>query len=175
MGLVNHLIVFAKIPRMGIVKTRLAKNIGTVNAWAFTRQCIKDISFLARDSRWQCRLAVSGVNSVLLPNFWPQTHKIIAQGEGDLGDRMTRVIKNMPPGPVVIIGTDIPTIRTKHVALAFKTLGSNDAVFGPAKDGGYWLIGIKRRPVFKEIFQSVNWSTKTALKDTISNLSLIHI
>jgi glycosyltransferase A (GT-A) superfamily protein (DUF2064 family) len=78
--------------------------------------------------------------------------------------------RSMPPGPVVIIGTDIPAIRPKHVAAAFLSLGHHDAVFGPAKDGGYWLLGMKRRPVFKKIFQSVNWSTKSALEDTITNL-----
>ena len=169
-GLVNHLVIFSKLPRIGLVKTRLAKQIGTVRAWAFARHCIKDMSYLAKDPRWQCSLAISPDSAIHLNKLWPKAQSYIGQGRGDLGDRMTRITKSLPPGPVVIIGSDIPTIRLKHVADAFFALGSHDTVFGPSKDGGYWLVGVRRRPAFKEIFKSVNWSTKNALVDTIANL-----
>jgi len=85
---------------------------------------------------------------------------------------MTRVLLAQPPGPVVIIGADIPGIRAHHIEAAFRALGSHDAVFGPAPDGGYWLIGLKRggSPVPKSIFQGVRWSTKHAMTDTIKSL-----
>ena len=169
-GLAHHLVVFAKLPRMGTVKTRLAMHIGTVSAWAFARQCIKTITPITKDFRWKCWLAISPDTALHQSNLWPKNHGFIAQGTGDLGERMARVIRNMPPGPVVIIGTDTPAIRPKHVASAFHALGSDDIVFGPSIDGGYWLLGMKRRPVFKEIFKSVNWSTKSALENTIANL-----
>ena len=172
MGLVNHLVIFAKMPRMGKVKTRLAKHIGAVGAWAFAHQRIKAISHLSKDPRWQCWLAISPDTAIYKTEYWPRVHGNITQGTGDLGERMVKVTKNLPPGPIVIIGTDIPTIQPKHLASAFHSLGHHDAVFGPSKDGGYWLLGFKRRPIFKEIFQSVNWSTKSALKDTIANLPI---
>ncbi len=56
------------------------------------------------------------------------------------------------PGPVVIIGADIPEITPDHIGRAFAALGRSDAVFGPAADGGYWLVGLKRRPSIREIF-----------------------
>ena len=171
-GLVNHLVIFAKLPRMGLVKTRLAKHIGTVGAWKFAHQSMKNMSLLVKDPRWRCSLAISPDTAIFQNNLWPKAHSYIAQGYGDLGDRMTRVTKNMLPGPVVIIGTDIPTIRPKHVANAFHALGRYDAVFGPSRDGGYWLVGMRRRPAFKEIFKYVGWSTQNALENTIANLPI---
>jgi rSAM/selenodomain-associated transferase 1 len=170
-GPINHLVVFAKTPRLGTVKTRLTTDIGTVAAWAFARQSIKAIvAPLARDTRWKCWLALSPDWAVHQPALWPKAHGLIAQGPGGLGERMARVAKQMPPGPVVIIGTDVPAIRSHRVAAAFRALGRHDAVFGPGRDGGYWLVGMKRRPVFKDIFQNVRWSTEHALADTIANL-----
>ncbi len=110
-GPINHLVVFAKTPRLGTVKTRLTTDIGTVAAWAFARQSIKAIvAPLARDTRWKCWLALSPDWAVHQPALWPKAHGLIAQGPGGLGERMARVAKQMPPGPVVIIGTDVPAI-----------------------------------------------------------------
>jgi hypothetical protein len=92
------------------------------------------------------------------------------QGPGDLGARMARVMKTLPPGPVVIIGTDAPDIRPPHIAQAFHALGRHEAVFGPAADGGYWLVGLRRRPRCPEIFAGVQWSTSAALADTLANI-----
>lgn len=167
----HHLVVFAKTPRLGTVKTRLAADIGMVSAWAFARQSLKaTVAPLAKDPRWRCWLALSPDTAVSRPAIWPPVYGLIGQGAGGLGRRMARLAKEMPPGPVVIIGTDIPTIRPRHIAAAFQALGHHDAVFGPSRDGGYWLVGMKRRPVFREIFQNVRWSTEHALADTIANL-----
>jgi hypothetical protein len=100
---------------------------------------------------------------------WPGTWRQIGQGTGDLGERMGRVMRALPPGPAVIIGTDVPDIRPDHVARAFRALGRHDAVFGPAADGGYWLVGLRRRPRVPEIFEGVRWSTEFALADTLAN------
>jgi glycosyltransferase A (GT-A) superfamily protein (DUF2064 family) len=71
---------------------------------------------------------------------------------------------------MVIIGTDIPGITPAHIAQAFRLLGRHDAVFGPADDGGYWLVGLKRRPRLPHPFTSVRWSSPHALADTLANL-----
>ena len=73
-------------------------------------------------------------------------------------------------GPVVIIGTDMPGIRPAHIAEAFRLLGRHDAVFGPATDGGYWLVGLRRRPRVLRPFAGVRWSSPHALADTLANL-----
>jgi glycosyltransferase A (GT-A) superfamily protein (DUF2064 family) len=95
----------------------------------------------------------------------------MAQGRGDLGQRMARVFRDLPRGPVVLIGGDIPGVRRGHIAGAFDRIGAHDSVFGPATDGGYWLVGFKRvKPVAPHLFESVRWSTDHALADTLPTL-----
>jgi uncharacterized protein len=84
---------------------------------------------------------------------------------------MQRIMDRTAPGPVVIIGTDVPGIRTAHIRQAFRLLGRHDAVFGPATDGGYWLVGLRRRPRVPRAFAAVRWSSPHALADTLANLS----
>ena len=68
------------------------------------------------------------------------------------------------PRPVCIIGADIPDVTKPAIAAAFAALGDHDAVFGPAPDGGYWLVGAKRTQA--GMFADVRWSTRHALADT---------
>ena len=157
-----RLVIFAKAPRLGTVKTRLARDIGPVAALQFYVNTMRRITLrLARDPRWDTLLAVTPGSG-----GWPAGVSRIAQGTGDLGDRMDRVMRTAPPGPVVIIGTDIPDIESRHIASAFARLGDHQAVFGPADDGGYWLIGLRRRPFTPRLAGPVRWSTEHALADT---------
>ena len=157
-----RLVIFAKAPRLGTVKTRLARDIGPVAALQFYVNTMRRITLrLARDPRWDTVLAVTPGSG-----GWPAGVSRIAQGTGDLGDRMDRVMRTAPPGPVVIIGTDIPDIEPRHIASAFARLGDHQAVFGPADDGGYWLIGLRRRPFTPRLAGPVRWSTENALADT---------
>ena len=158
----RHLVIFARSPRLGAVKRRLARDIGDVAAWRFYSAVLRRIvARLGRDARWDCWLAVTGG-----PARWPGHVRRFDQGRGDLGDRMDRVMRRLPPGPVVIIGTDIPDIAPRHIAGAFAALGRREAVFGPADDGGYWLIGLSRRPFRPSLKGPVRWSTEHALADT---------
>ena len=83
---------------------------------------------------------------------------------------MRRAIAATPPGPVVLIGSDIPAIEPGHIAAAFRRLGTHDLVFGPAVDGGFWLVGARRRPRLPMLFARVRWSTSHALADTLAGL-----
>jgi len=166
----NHLCVFLRVPRIGRVKTRLARDIGAVAAWSFYRsQLARTIRVLDRDRRWQLWLAATPESAVADCRLLGG-RAVIGQGEGDLGMRMARVIDALPPGPAVIVGADTPALEPRHVAAAFKALGRADAVFGPAADGGYWLVGLRRRPRAPRIFDGVRWSTPHALAGTLANL-----
>jgi len=83
---------------------------------------------------------------------------------------MGRPFRELPPGPLVLVGTDIPDLRPAHIARAFAALGRADAVFGPATDGGFWLVGLRRRPRALEVFDSVDWSAPQTLDQTLANL-----
>jgi len=158
----RHLVIFARAPRLGGVKRRLARDIGDLAAWRFYTGVLgRMVQRLGRDARWDCKLAVTGG-----PARWPGHIARIDQGRGDIGARMDRVMRTLPPGPVVIIGTDIPDIAPRHIVAAFTALGRHEAVFGPADDGGYWLIGLRRRPFRPSLIGPVRWSTEHALADT---------
>jgi rSAM/selenodomain-associated transferase 1 len=165
-----QLVVMAKRPQIGAVKTRLAKGIGAVAAAKFYRGATLDLlRLVGGDPRWQTLLALSPDRAVHDEGVWPQGVPRIAQGPGDLGHRMGRLMRDLPPGPVVIVGSDIPDISRDRIARAFTRLGTADAVFGPSEDGGYWLVGLRRRPRIAEIFGGVRWSGEHALADTLAN------
>ncbi len=192
------LVIMVKQPRAGRVKTRLGRDIGmTAAAWWFRHQSAALIRCL-RDPRWEIVLAVAPDRAVAARN-WPKDLKRLPQGRGNLGDRMARMLKappggnagqrpsrpptgralhahpardrRSPNGPVCLIGADIPGITRAQIARAFATLGNHDAVFGPAEDGGYWLVGLKhpcRQP--PGFMRGVRWSTEHALGDTLATL-----
>lgn len=170
----RHLVVFAKPPRLGRVKTRLAADIGAINAWRFYRITLNRLlRTLGWSTPWQCWLALPPERGGPYRPHLPLPvvgWQLISQGDGDLGARMGRTMHRMPPGPVVIIGSDIPGIRTDHICRAFGALNENDLVFGPAFDGGYWLVGARRCPrIPATLFADVRWSTSSALADTRRN------
>jgi len=160
----------AKSPVMGRVKRRLAGEIGAAAALRFYRKsfvhCVQRLGYQAR---WRTAIAVTPDRD-LGARFWPRGLPCLPQGEGDLGKRMQRLFRRMPPGPVIVVGSDIPAIRPSHVAEAFKRLGGADVVIGPAADGGFWLIGFKRVPGTPSPFAGVRWSGPYALADTLANL-----
>jgi rSAM/selenodomain-associated transferase 1 len=163
----QQLVVMLKEPHLGRVKTRLAAGIGAVDATWWFRHQTRALLRRLEDPRWELILAVSPDAEGLRSPVWPLHLGRIAQGRGSLGDRMTRIFRGLPRGPVIIIGGDIPEIEKHHIAEAFATLGSKQGVFGPAPDGGYWLIGLKRifRPT-AALLSGVRWSTPHALADS---------
>ena len=167
-----RLIVMARQPRAGAVKRRLARGIGAGAATRFYRTTLRHtLMRLGADPRWQTYLAVTPDRALREP-FWPLWPRVtrIPQGEGDLGARMQRLFDAMPPGPAVLVGSDIPAICPNDIAEAFRRLGRADAVFGPAEDGGYWLVGFRRSPGRLSPFDGVPWSTDQALATTCDNL-----
>lgn len=168
----RHLVVFARAPRLGTVKRRLAAGIGELAAWRFYRATARGLlRRLARDRRWRCWLALTPNSSARRGGFRQGrrgTMRALPQGAGDLGRRMARVMRRLPPGPVVIVGSDVPAITAAHIARAFAALERADAVFGPAADGGYWLVGLRRARA--GLFRGVRWSSETALADTLASL-----
>ncbi len=162
----DTVIVFARAPRLGTVKRRLAKRIGARAALRFhiatTTTLLRRLGGALRfrtvlavtPDRAHVALALRGLR--------------IDQGSGDLGRRMDRAFWRFRTGRVAIIGSDIPDAGPTDVHAAFAALGRADAVFGPATDGGYWLVALgPRRP--GSPFHYVRWSSPHALADTLRN------
>jgi rSAM/selenodomain-associated transferase 1 len=169
-----HLVIFARAPRRGAVKRRLAADIGDGAAIGFYRQTLNDVvRRLGCDPRWHTWLSVTPDTTAAHPRLWPPVPgvQLIPQGGGDLRARMARPLRELSPGPVIVVGTDIPDVSVGHIARGFAALGRHTFVFGPASDGGYWLVGARRRPaVPKKLFENVRWSTEHALADTLAGL-----
>jgi rSAM/selenodomain-associated transferase 1 len=169
----RHLVIFARAPQFGRVKRRLASGIGMTAATRFYRLTLeRQIRRLAADRRWTVWLFVTPDNARRHPAWrGVPASNVCAQGPGDLGQRMKGPFRRLPPGPVVLVGSDIPAMRPHHIECAFRLLGDHDLVFGPASDGGFWLVGARRiRPLPRALFAGVRWSTAQTLADTLASL-----
>jgi rSAM/selenodomain-associated transferase 1 len=164
----DTVVVFARAPRLGTVKRRLAKDIGDRAALRFhTGTLLRLLRGLLRDRRFRTVLALTpdGARDRL-----PVRVRRIPQGRGDIGQRMHAAGQRFRTGKVAIIGSDIPDATAADLRAAFRALGRHDAVFGPAGDGGYWLVALgSRRPA--QPFVNARWSTEHALADTLRNFS----
>ncbi|MDG1020904.1 MAG: TIGR04282 family arsenosugar biosynthesis glycosyltransferase [Emcibacteraceae bacterium] len=162
------LVIFVKAPQMGRVKTRLARDIGQFHAWRFYRNTVTGLIKRVGEGNWNTVLCVSpdGYKGTFFDDRYP----IIAQEGGDLGQRMQRVFDTVNDGPLVLIGGDIPSIKKYHIENAFDVLKDSDITFGPATDGGYWMVGQRRRRARTSPFHDVRWSTEHTLSDTVENI-----
>ena len=158
----DTLILFARAPRLGRVKRRLAAGVGPVAALRFHRgQLGRLVRLMRGERRWRTVLAVTPDRAFLRAPL-PQ----LPQGRGDLGARMQRALGRYRRA--VLVGCDIPGVQPADIAAAFRALGRADAVFGPAEDGGFWLVGLgPRRP--ERPFAGVRWSCAETLADTLAN------
>ena len=164
----DTVIVFARAPRLGTVKRRLARDIGDRAALRFHAGTLtRLLRGLLRDRRFRTVLALTpdGARDRL-----PVQAGRIGQGRGDIGIRMDRACRRFPRGRVAIIGCDSPDASGADAVAAFRALGRAQAVFGPAEDGGFWLVALgPRRPA--RPFAHARWSTCHALADTMKNFA----
>lgn len=159
-----------KAPVAGRVKTRLGRDIGTIPAtWWFRHQVarlLRDVT----DPRWDTVLAIAP-DTARHARFWPPHLPRLPQGQGDLGTRMSRLLRHPHAGPVCLIGGDIPGLKAPHVARAFRALGRAAFTFGPAIDGGFWLVGLRHPGLAPAgLFRGVTWSTPNTLQESLATL-----
>ena len=164
------LIVFCKNPVPGKVKTRLAKGIGEEKALEVYKKLLDHTLAVAKGSSRD--YAVYYADFVNENDLWQRAaYKEIQTGE-DIGDRMSNAIANgLSKGydSVALIGADIYDLTPKIIDQAFTALYQSDIVIGPAKDGGYYLIGMKSPN--SEIFKLHEWSTPSVLEETIEQVN----
>lgn len=166
----RHVVIFARTPRLGRVKTRLAADIGEAAALGFYRATLNAVARrLASDRRWTTWLAMTPDEAVFDKRVPPRGIPRIPQGGGDLGDRMARCMRRFGTRPVAIVGSDVPGLERRHVAEAFEALRRCEFVFGPSDDGGYWLVGAAQGARAGALFRNVRWSGAHALSDTVAN------
>jgi rSAM/selenodomain-associated transferase 1 len=167
------LCIFAKAPRPGAVKTRLAAALGPDYAAAAARAFLLDT--MERCATLKLRRVMAFAPADAEAEFADLARgrfALVPQGDGDLGDRMERVLKGeLLDGAeaVVFTGADSPTLPPAHVEQAFAELERADVVLGPAADGGYCLLGCGRR--VPPIFGGIAWGTSAVLAQTVARLA----
>lgn len=152
------LIVFARAPAIGRGKTRLARDVGPVEAWRAYRVLLDQTLRRLRDPRWRLVVRMAPDGAARGPGVEPQ-------GPGDLGARLARAIRAHAKGPVAVVGSDCPYVTPVHVAAAFGALKRHGAVLGPAGDGGFWLIGLAPARARTVRLSDVRWSSQHACAD----------
>ena len=170
-----RLVVFAKAPQPGTAKTRLIPALGAEGAAALARRMLAHtlqqalaagagpvelcMSPSPNDAAWQ---------SIALPEAVART----AQGEGDLGERMARVIFRVTKQqPVLLMGADCPGLTAAHIGEAASQFRAHDAVLLPVADGGYVLIGLKSP--CPELFTAMPWSTSAVAAETLIRMKAL--
>ena len=181
----DRLIIFARYPEVGKAKTRLIPALGPEGATALYRQLAEYT--LAQVHAFQLPYPVdievrfTGGTQELMQRWLGQDLLYAEQGTGDLGKRMARSLQAAFAGGVqraIIIGTDCPQLDTAILQSAFEALAQQDLVLGPATDGGYYLIGLRR--FVPELFVEIPWSTATVFSKTLTiathlNLTIAHL
>jgi uncharacterized protein len=166
----SALIIFVRNPVLGKVKTRLARIIGDQKAFEVYNELL--FHTMTQTIAVEVDKFVFYDIKIDENDIWSDQifYKKIQQGE-DLGVRMQNAFRNILDlgyKKVVIIGSDLFDLTTNHIINAFDKLEKNDAVIGPAEDGGYYLLGLKK--TIPKVFESKNWGTSTVFNDTLKDL-----
>ena len=169
-----HLLVFAREPVLGRVKTRLAAGIGNEPALAVYRELLSLTAAAVAAAQvpatvWLAEAPAEGDPTQSRPE-WPGLPWHVQPAADSLGARMAQAFGETfaaGAGRVVIIGTDCPGLSAGLLQQAFEELLSHELVIGPADDGGYYLLGMNRLET--ELFANKDWSTATVLPDTLAD------
>lgn len=161
-------LLFLRAPRLGTVKTRLARDLGDEPALVAYRFLLDHLHHQLRTVPG-IQLRVTPDDASLEVESWRHPEWTVApQGPGDLGERLARAVQahldQGAPG-VVIIGSDCPRVQPADLEEAHRQLRQHDVVLGPATDGGYWLIGVRRpAPI---LFEAMPWGTDAVYAETL--------
>ena len=163
----NLLIIFTKNPELGKCKTRLAKSIGDTAALEVYKKLLQHTAKVTQDLSAD-KVVFYNIEPIDQDDFSSTYFSKKTQRGDDLGEKMSNAFQEGFQNhyeKVVIIGSDLYDLQTRDIDEAFLQLTHNDYVIGPAKDGGYYLLGMKK--FTPEVFQEINWSTATVLKETL--------
>ena len=168
----NLIIIFAKYPSEGKVKTRLAAFLGAKYAVKLYKSFTEAVVKGAKDTKEHIRIEYAPKGKEKAFKEWLGENLVFRKQDGeDIGKKMYNAfVSAFNDGflKVILIGTDIPEINSNLLKKAFYALRKNDAVIGPAEDGGYYLIGFNKGRLLKEAFIGIPWSSKEVFKKTLA-------
>jgi rSAM/selenodomain-associated transferase 1 len=164
------LIIFTRNPELGNCKTRLAAIVGDKNALEIYKILLQHTVQITKHLEVDKFVYYS--NSVVKEDNWDNTIYRKKKQEGlDLGNRMENAFADLFTSgyeKVIIIGSDIYDLSREDLEIAYQNLENNDFVMGPASDGGYYLLGMKK--LEPTVFKNKSWGTNTVFDDTMTDL-----
>ncbi|WP_224491401.1 TIGR04282 family arsenosugar biosynthesis glycosyltransferase [Robertkochia flava] len=166
----KELLVFVKNPVAGKVKTRLGRDIGEEAALKIYLYLLHHTLKVCSRVKVKTTIYFSEHLSQEITSLYPGFSYCLQEGN-DLGERMENAFRDAfsrGTKEAIIIGSDLYTLNENVLTEGFETLTQKDMVLGPAKDGGYYLLGLKHIP--RGIFEEKAWGTDTILKSTLNNL-----
>lgn len=167
----NLLLIFTRNPELGKVKSRLAKDVGEQSALDIYKFLLNHTKKVTQNLPVDKQVWYSenvNENDVWDAEIYTKKEQLQV---ADLGERMQHAFQaGFDKGyeKIIIIGSDLYDIETKDLEVAFGILNTNEAVIGPATDGGFYLLGMKT--MITEVFQNKNWGSETVLQDTLHDL-----
>jgi rSAM/selenodomain-associated transferase 1 len=171
----NLIIIFARNPKLGKVKTRLAKTIGDFAALETYKILMKHTANVVEKSNAEKIVFYS--EYIDNNDVWAKIKcKKVKQSEGDLGEKMQTAFEyafELGYKKIVIIGSDVYRLKTEHIDSAFTQLQTHDVVIGPAHDGGYYLLGLNF--IIPELFEQKKWGTSSVLENTLADLNELNV
>jgi len=173
----ERLIIFTRYPETGSTKTRLIPLLGAEGAAnlqrKMTEHTLSRMKGLTASNDFTIEIRHDGGNEDVMKQWLGSEFEYASQGDGDLGCRMKRAFEDAfksGAAAVVIIGTDIPELTAVDITKAFAALKQKKMVLGPAKDGGYYLIGLQKNefsPDVDDLFTGITWGERDVLKKTL--------
>ncbi len=167
----RNIIVMARVPREGRVKTRLAVGIGNEKALeVYTSLLRYTLEVVASVDSYRF-LYLDGESEALPESAHLTCFEIRKQTGSGLGEKMYHALRahTSDNRPTLIIGTDCPYLKAGHLEQAFDALNDTDFVIGPARDGGYYLLGGRSFP--EELFNNMSWSTPMVFRETVLRIT----
>ncbi|MBA3879305.1 MULTISPECIES: TIGR04282 family arsenosugar biosynthesis glycosyltransferase [Sphingomonas] len=158
-----RVVLFARFPTPGRVKTRLLSVLAPDAAATLHARLVERTLAMMRTSGLPFEVQITGASASHFAQWLGSETPLVDQGDGDLGERMGRVIP-----PAIIIGADIPDLRAEHLHAAAAAVVAGRIALGPAEDGGYYLIGLPHRADF--LFDEMPWGTNRVLAETLARL-----
>jgi len=167
----NLILIFTRNPELGKVKTRLAASIGNENALEIYIQLLEHTKKVALETPYDKQVLYS--EEINHDDIWDSSYfqKKLQVG-ADLGERMQNAFQDgfdCGYEKIVIIGSDLIALESSDITAAIENLDDNDVVIGPAEDGGYYLLGMKKIPI--NLFKDKEWGTETVLRDTLQDIT----
>jgi hypothetical protein len=175
----QRLLVFARLPELGKVKTRLAAEVGDERALAIYEAMLRDVIANIGEPTFDTEIEflwppTDGANGEALRRAFAHHHVAMQTGP-TLGDRLSMALSERfffhRTHKIVVIGADDPTLTRELIDHAFALLDSCEYVLGPATDGGYYLFGCRALSFDPLVFQNIEWGTSNVLATTLQHIA----